>query len=181
MRRAYSLQLQLLQTVLNHRYVQCQAIGISHYRKHVFLTSGYPLSHFFVCVFSRSIFSNDLACAKLNEHSGVAYPKDDIVQSHEKAHQEEQPLRHDSYLAGEHGDAVVRQLIFVEHDFVEKFDGVGSLEKLEWYWAVGGLKGWRVRCGALIVCAVGPVEGLDDLLDVFELLLAECLSTPAAP
>jgi hypothetical protein len=50
-------------------------------------------------------------------------------------------------------------------------NGVRALEQGKWYGGVGRLEGRSGGGGALVVGAVGPVEGLDDLFDVFELLL----------
>ena len=166
-----SLQNHSIRRLLYHRNVLGQAIGISHDGEHILPCPRERLPHLLVLLLPRRVLPDDLARSKLDKHPRIPYPDENVVQPHEEAREQQEPRRHDADLAREHGDAVVSELVLVEHDVFEELDGVGALQEGERDRGIGGLQRGLGGGRALVVGAVGPVEGLDDLLDVFELFL----------
>ena len=158
--------------LLNHRQILCQPIRIPHNSQHILSRPRQRPPHRLVLLFPRSVLADDLAGGKFDEDTRIAYAKDDIVEAHEEAGEEQQAGGHDAHLDGEHGDAVVGELVFVEHDIVEEVDGIGALQEGQRDGGGGWGEGRGGGHGAAVVGTVGPVEGLDDFFDVFELFLS---------
>jgi len=124
------------------------------------------LPHCFITLLFRHILSDHFTGRKLNVHSGISHSDKNVVQAHKESAKKKQPRWHNSNLARVEGDSIVRHFILIEHDFVKEDNWIRAFQELERYGLVGGFKGRGFRMhGSLIVCAIRPVEGLDDFCD----------------
>lgn len=100
------------------------------------------------------VLANDLVRAKIHIDPRVPHARDDIVQTHVQAREQQHAVLHDADLDAVHTNAVVVQLRLEEDDLVEEEDGVAPPEELErdllvggrwWWWG-----SWRVAVGGCL-------------------------------
>ena len=132
--------------------------------------------HLFVILLLCSVLSDDQIGTQFDIHPRVSNPDNHTIQPQEEPAQQQQPLRHDAYLARQDRNTIIREFVFVQYNVVVEKNRIRPREQI-------GSNGSLVRVArspprslltstrrALVVCTIGPVERLDDLFDAFLVL-----------